>query len=57
MQSTFRIPHFLDNGLIDGGEFLSVKRRSRYNPREGSGTHFYWRPSQPQGHSVAGRIR
>jgi hypothetical protein len=37
---TSRLPHFLDNILIDGGE-VSLKRRPPFAPRKISGTHFY----------------
>jgi hypothetical protein len=47
---TSRIPHFLDNWLIDGG-------RPPFTPRKSPGTHLCSRPSRPQGHSAAGRIR
>ena len=36
---------------------LSALRTGRlYAPRNIPGTHFFWRLSQPQGHSVTGRI-
>jgi hypothetical protein len=43
-----RLPHFLDNWLTDGGDFI---------PRKIPGTHFCQRLSRPQGNSTAGRFR
>jgi hypothetical protein len=54
---TPRLPHFLDNRLTDGGEVVSLIRRSPFTPRKIPGTRFCWRLSRPQGHSAAGRIR
>jgi hypothetical protein len=51
-----RLPHFLDNGLTDGGEAVSLMRRSPFNPRKIPGTHFCQRLSRPQGQSAARRI-
>jgi hypothetical protein len=31
---TSRLPHFLDNRLIDGGEVVSLKRRPLFTPQE-----------------------
>jgi hypothetical protein len=33
---TSRLPHFLDNRLIDGGEFVSLTRRPPFTPQEDS---------------------
>jgi hypothetical protein len=52
-----RLPHFLNNRLADGGEVVSFTRRPPFTPRKIPGTHFCYRPSRPQGHSAAGRIR
>jgi hypothetical protein len=43
--------HFLDNQLTYGGKAVSL-----LPPRKIPGTHFCYRPSRPQGHSVAGRL-
>jgi hypothetical protein len=56
----FRLPHFLDKRLIDGGKVVSPTRQPHFTPRflfNMPGTHFYWRLSRPQSHSVAERIR
>jgi hypothetical protein len=37
---TSKLPHFLDNRLIDGGEFVSLTRRPPFNPRKIPGNHF-----------------
>jgi hypothetical protein len=38
---TSGLPHFLDNRLIDGGEFVSLTRRPPFTPpRKISGTYF-----------------
>jgi hypothetical protein len=47
-----RIPHFLDNGLRDGGKFVSPMDRSRSTPQKhfsASGIHFCSRLSNPHG--------
>jgi hypothetical protein len=54
---TSRFPHFLENRLTDGGEVVGLNLRPPVTPRKIPGTHFCWRLSRPQGHSVAGRIR
>jgi hypothetical protein len=46
-----RLPHFLDNGLTDGGEVVSLTCWPPFTPRKIPGT------SRPQGHSAAGNIR
>jgi hypothetical protein len=35
-----RLPHFLDNGLTDGGEAVGLTRRPPFTPRRISGTNF-----------------
>jgi hypothetical protein len=47
----------LDNRITDGGEVVSLMRQPLFTPKKIPGTHLYYRLSQPQGHSVAGRIR
>jgi hypothetical protein len=37
---TSRIPHFLDNWFIDGGEVVSLTRRPPFTPKKIPGTHF-----------------
>jgi hypothetical protein len=37
---TSRLPHFLDNQFTDGGEVVSVTRRSGFTSRKITGTHF-----------------
>jgi hypothetical protein len=54
---TSRLPHCLDNQLMDGGEVVSLRRRLPFTPRKIPGTHFCWRLSRPRGYSVVGRIR
>jgi hypothetical protein len=41
-----RIPQCLDNGVIDGGEDVSPKHRSRSTPQK---YYFFCRLSKPQG--------
>jgi hypothetical protein len=47
-----RIPHCLDNRLTDGGEVVSLTRRSRSTPQKyyisASGTHLCYRLSKSQ---------
>jgi hypothetical protein len=38
---TSRLPHFLDNRLIDGGEVVSFTRQPPITPKKIFGTHFY----------------
>jgi hypothetical protein len=52
-----RPPHFLDNEFTDGGEVVSLTRRSHVTPRKIPRTHFYYRLIRLQGHSAAGRVR
>jgi hypothetical protein len=37
---TSRLPHFLDNRLTDGGEFVSHICQLPFTPRKITGTHF-----------------
>jgi hypothetical protein len=52
-----RLPHFLDNRLIDGGELVSLTSRSLFTPRKIPSTHFCRRLSRALGHSAGGMIR
>jgi hypothetical protein len=52
-----RFPHFLDDRLKDGVEVVGFTRRPPFNPRKIPGTYFNYKPSRPQAHSAAGRIR
>jgi hypothetical protein len=51
-----RLPHIIDNRLIDGGE-VSLKRRPPFTPQEDSWYSFLLEAESAQGHSAAGRIR
>jgi hypothetical protein len=53
---TSRLTHSLENRLTDGGEVISLKRRSQFSPRKIPGAYFFSRLSRPQGRSAAGRI-
>jgi hypothetical protein len=49
-----RIPHCLDNRLIDGGKVVSPTHQQHFTPQKHyyfnvSGTHFCLRLSKPQG--------
>jgi hypothetical protein len=49
-----RIPHCLDNRLIDGGKVVGPKNLPQFTPQKRyyfnvSGTHFCLRLSKPQG--------
>jgi hypothetical protein len=50
-----RIPHCIDNRLIDGGKVVSPTHRPHFTPQKHyssfnvSGTHFCQRLSKPQG--------
>jgi hypothetical protein len=48
-----RIPHCLDSRFTDGGNVVSPTHRPCTTPQKhyfsASGTHFYWRLSDPQG--------
>jgi hypothetical protein len=46
---TSRIPHFLDSGLTDSGEVVSLTRWKPFNPRKNLGSHFCYRLSHPRG--------
>jgi hypothetical protein len=48
---------FLDSRLTDGSKAISLMCRSPFTPKKISGTHFCQRLSQPQSHSLDGRIR
>jgi hypothetical protein len=55
-----RIPHCLDNRLIQGGKVASPKQRPRSTSQKhfsAPDTHFCQRLSKPQGHGTAGEIR
>jgi hypothetical protein len=54
---TSRLPHFLDNRLIDGGKVVGLTLRPPFNPRKILSTNFCYNLSPPQGHIAAGRIR
>jgi hypothetical protein len=47
-----RLPHFLDNWLIDGGEVVSIMRRPPFTPRKILDSFLL-----EMGHSAAERIR
>jgi hypothetical protein len=51
---TSRLPHFLKNWLTDGGEVFILTPFTR---REIAGIHFWYRPSQLQGHTGVSRVR
>jgi hypothetical protein len=46
---TSRLPHFLDNRLTDGGEFVSPPRRPPFTPRKIPGTHLLEAETTPEG--------
>jgi hypothetical protein len=53
-RETLRIPHCLDNLLIDGGEVVNPTHRQRFTPQKHyfvnvSGSNFCKRLSKPQG--------
>jgi hypothetical protein len=52
-----RLPHFLDNRLTDGGEVVSLTRRSPFKPRKSPATPFCSRLSGPQDHRATGSVR
>jgi hypothetical protein len=54
VQSWFksRLPHLLDTPPTDGSEAVSLMHQQLFTPRKIPGTHFCYRLSQPQGHSV-----
>jgi hypothetical protein len=47
----------LGSRLTDGGDVVSLMRRTRFTPRNILGTYFCLRLSQFHGHSAAGIIR
>jgi hypothetical protein len=49
-----RLPHFLDNWLIDGTEVVSLKLRRLFTHRKIPGTQFCLKLRRPQGHSAVG---
>jgi hypothetical protein len=53
---TLRLPHSLDNQLIDGGEVVSPTRRPTFTPRKIPGT-LLLEAESTQGHSAAERVR
>jgi hypothetical protein len=53
---TSRSPYFLDNRLTDGGEVVSLMRRTSFTPQEDSRYSFLLEAEWPQGRSVAGNI-
>jgi hypothetical protein len=54
---TSRLPHFLDNRLIDGAEVASPTSRSFFIPQEDSWYSFLLEAESTSGHSVVGRIK
>jgi len=50
-----RFPDFMTTAQ-DGGKVVSPTHRPPLPPENAPGTHFCYRPSQPQGHSAIGRI-
>jgi hypothetical protein len=52
-----RIPHSLDNQFTDGGEDVSLTRRSRFTPMTITGTHFCKMLARSQGLCAAGKIK
>jgi hypothetical protein len=49
-----RVPHYLDNGLTDGGKIVSPAHPPHFTPHKYcyisvSGTRFCWKLSKPQG--------
>jgi hypothetical protein len=54
---TLRVPHKLDNWLVDGGKVVRFTRRPPFTPKNISGTHFCYKLSRAQGHNAAERIR
>jgi hypothetical protein len=53
---TSRLPHFLDNRLIDGGEAVSLTHRPPFIYRKIPDTHFCYRLGRLHGHRADGRI-
>jgi hypothetical protein len=54
---TSRLPHFLDNGVTDGSEVVSLTWWTPFNNRKIISTHFCQRRIRPHVHSAAERIR
>jgi hypothetical protein len=52
-----RLPHYVNNLHIDGGEAITFARRQRFTPQEIPDIYFYLRLSQPQGCIADGRIK
>jgi hypothetical protein len=53
-----RSPHFINTQLTYCGKLSAVyASQLPFTPRKTPGTHFRYRLSQPQSHSMAGRIR
>ena len=50
-----RFPDFMTTAQ-DGGKVVSLTHRPPLPPGNSAGTHFCYRLSRPQGHSVTGRI-
>jgi hypothetical protein len=51
------LPHFLDNPLTDGGEFVTLMHQPRFTPKKISDTHFSYRLRQSQGRCKTGMIK
>jgi hypothetical protein len=51
-----KIPHCLENRLVNGSYVVSLKRRLPFTPEITSVTYFCQRLSKSQGHSAAERI-
>ena len=56
MFQEFEAPRLQDNRHIKVGRLSALRTGHLYPPGNIPGTLFYYRPSQPQGHSAAGRI-
>jgi hypothetical protein len=53
---TSRLPHFLENRLTDGGEFVKLTRRSHFAPGKIPRNNLYLSLIRSQGHSEAWKI-
>ena len=51
-----RFPDFMTTAQDDSGKVVIFKPRPPLPPGNAPGTHFFYRVSQPQGHSAIGRI-